>query len=177
MFGTARLTLRAPAPEDAPHLHVAILESMTELRPWIAWARTPPTLDVLRAKTVEARALMDRREYFAWRVYLKDTDVLIGSIDLHHWDWSIPKCEIGYWARTSHAGRGYLTEAVLAVMAAAAESLDVRRIEALCDTRNLPSQRLLDRAGFTRETVLRDHERDVDGALCDQIRYAWGTAR
>lgn len=58
-------------------------------------------------------------------------------------------------------------------MAVASESFGVRRLEALCDTRNLASQRLLDRAGFSRETVLCDYERDVDGVLCDQIRYVW----
>ena len=31
---------------------------------------------------------------------------------LHRIDWAVPKFEIGYWARTSHAGRGYITEDV-----------------------------------------------------------------
>jgi RimJ/RimL family protein N-acetyltransferase len=170
---TARLTLTAPAPDDAVRLQLAILESLDELRPWIPWAQELPSLEILRLKAEEARGKMDRREYFGWRICLKETDLIIGSIDLFRWDWNIPKCEIGYWGRTPQTGRGYVTEAVKAVMAVACESFGARRIEALCDRRNLPSQRLLDRVGFTREAVLIDHEPDVQGELCDQVLYAW----
>ncbi len=165
--------LAAPTRDDAPRLHLAIVESIAELRPWIPWAQELPTIELLRAKADEARERMARREYFGWRMYLKGTENIVGGIDLFHWDWTLPKCEIGYWGRTSQVGRGYVTEAVKAVMAMACETFRVRRIEALCDLRNLRSQRFLDRIGFDREVVLRDHEPDVTGELCDQVRYAW----
>jgi ribosomal-protein-serine acetyltransferase len=165
------LTLRAPSAEDAVHLHLAIADSLGELRPWIKWAQELPTIEVVREKSIEARALMDRGEYFAWRAYLRGTEVIVGSIDLHKWDWSIAKCEIGYWGSTPHYGHGYVTEAVTAIVNVAATHLDVRRFEALCDSRNLRSQRLAERAGFTRETILRDYERDVRGDLCDQVLF------
>lgn len=170
---TSRLTLKAPVPEDAPWLQAAILESLEELQPWIPWAQELPTIDLLRAKAEEARIKMDRREYFGWRIFLKGTETIVGTIDLFHWDWQIPKCEIGYWGRTPQVGRGYVTEAVKAVMAVARDDFGARRIEAMCDVRNLPSQRLLERIGFTRESVLHGHEPDVTGEPCDQVLFAW----
>jgi ribosomal-protein-serine acetyltransferase len=170
---TARLTLKAPTPDDAPWLHVAIQESLEELQPWVPWAQELPTIALLRAKAEEARAKIDRREYFGWRIFLKDTNSIVGTIDLFHWDWQVPKCEIGYWGRTTQVGRGYVTEAVKAVMQVACDCCGVRRIEAVCDARNLPSQRLLARIGFTRESVLHGHEPDVTGEPCDQVLFAW----
>ena len=170
---TPRLVLRAAHIADAAQLHAAIRDSIESLRPWMTFAQTMPTIESIREKTSEWRALRERREYLSWRLFLKDADLLVGSVDLHKWDWSIPKCEIGYWGRTGYTGNGLVTEAVKAVVAVAAGSLGVKRIEALCDARNEASQRLALRAGFIREALLRDYELDVEGKLSDQVLFVW----
>ena len=42
---TSRLRLRVPRVEDAPAVNAAILESLAQLRPWMPWAKTAPTID------------------------------------------------------------------------------------------------------------------------------------
>ena len=56
--------------------------------------------------------------------------------------------EIGYGLREGFCGRGYMTEAVMALTEWALAQKGVTRIEAETDPDNLPSQRVLANAGF-----------------------------
>ncbi|MBN2304508.1 MAG: GNAT family N-acetyltransferase, partial [Anaerolineae bacterium] len=97
---------------------------------------------------------------------------VVGGSGLHRIDWSVPRMEIGYWARTSMSGHGYITEAVLGITAFAFETLGAQRIEIRCDARNIRSAAVAERAGYTREACLRHSDRGVDGSLRDTLIYA-----
>ena len=58
--------------------------------------------------------------------------------------------DIGYVLARAHWGKGYMPEAVAALAAAALEEGRFR-VQAFCDVENRPSQRTLEKAGFTRE--------------------------
>ncbi len=49
-FDTERLTIRAPRVEDAQEIVEAVTESLPELRPWMPWAKEPPTLEFTRSR-------------------------------------------------------------------------------------------------------------------------------
>ena len=61
--------------------------------------------------------------------------------------------------------------------------LGLERIEALCDARNARSIAFAQMLGMTREGLLRSHDRDPQGALCDDVVLAmlrddpWPTLR
>ena len=57
--------------------------------------------------------------------------------------------EIGYGLSPSYRGRGIGTVAVRRLLTALATDADIRIVEAEVDPRNLPSQRLLERLGFS----------------------------
>ena len=61
-----------------------------------------------------------------------------GTISLFNIDWKVPRFEIGYWLRTPHAGKGFMTEATAGGLASkmAFEQLKAERIEIRCDERN-----------------------------------------
>jgi RimJ/RimL family protein N-acetyltransferase len=65
--------------------------------------------------------------------------------------------ELGYLLLPAARGRGYATRAVRLLAAFAAEELGMVRVQALADPANGASRRVLERAGFTAEGVLRDH--------------------
>lgn len=56
--------------------------------------------------------------------------------------------EIGYGLREGFCGNGYMTECVRAVSAWALTQRGISRVEAETDPENLPSQKVLARAGF-----------------------------
>jgi ribosomal-protein-alanine N-acetyltransferase len=63
--------------------------------------------------------------------------------------------ELAYWLARPLWGQGIMTEALQMVVPFAFETLELHRIWAGTDPRNLASCRLLERNGFEREGVLR----------------------
>ena len=86
--------------------------------------------------------------------------------------WETPRTEIGYWCRTTRAGRGYVSEAVAAVARYAHENLRAVRVEIVTDEANLASRRVAERCGFELEGVLRHERRAPDGSLRNTCIYA-----
>jgi RimJ/RimL family protein N-acetyltransferase len=87
-------------------------------------------------------------------------------------DWAVPRFEIGYWVRRSCKGKGYVTEAVQALVQLAFKKLGAERVEIHCSHLNEPSQRVAERCGFALEGRLRNHKREPDGELRDTLVYA-----
>jgi RimJ/RimL family protein N-acetyltransferase len=63
--------------------------------------------------------------------------------------------EVGYWLAAHVRGRGLTTRALRLVAAWAFADCGVERLELRADVENTASQRVAERAGFTREGVLR----------------------
>ena len=68
------------------------------------------------------------------------------------------RVQLGYALAQAFWGKGYATEAVMAVTAWALSQPGFHRVGALCDLENVASQRVLEKAGFQREGVLRRWE-------------------
>lgn len=171
-FETDRLLIRAPRPGDGAELNAAVLDSIAELRPWLPWAQTLPTVEDSESNIRGAIAKFITREDLRLLLFLKGTGRLIGSSGLHRINWTVPRFEIGYWVRTPDAGRGYITEAVIGITAFARDHLGARRIEIKMDARNERSWRCAERAGFPLEAVIRNERRGLDGSLVDGRIYA-----
>jgi len=172
-FVTARLTIRAPQPGDGPELHAAVLESLDELRPWMPWAKDPPTLENEEEVVRRAHAEFMARNDLMLLLFLKGTDTIVGASGLHRIDWSVPRFEIGYWVRTAFAGQGYISEAVRGITAFAFDTLGARRVEIHCEDRNTRSANVATRTGFTLEGVLRNQRRNhLSGELGNTMIFA-----
>ncbi len=65
-----------------------------------------------------------------------------------------------------------MTEAVLGITAFAFDALGARRVEIRCDSRNLPSARVAERAGFLLEGELHNNEVSTDGEPRDTLIFA-----
>jgi RimJ/RimL family protein N-acetyltransferase len=63
--------------------------------------------------------------------------------------------EVGYWLRSEARGRGLTGRAVRLLSRWSFEELDCERLQLRADADNVASQRVAQKAGFTREAVLR----------------------
>ena len=63
--------------------------------------------------------------------------------------------EIGYHIIPAHRGKGYGTEAAKLMVDYLFLSRDISRIQAITDTRNKPSQKVLEKTGFKKEGTIR----------------------
>jgi len=79
--------------------------------------------------------------------------------------------EIGYWLGEEYWNRGIVTEAVHAVTRYAFTSLEMMRLQAEVFEWNTASMRVLEKAGFTREGVLRKSA-FKDRKWVDQVVYS-----
>jgi RimJ/RimL family protein N-acetyltransferase len=79
---------------------------------------------------------------------------ILGGVTLRHFDPMRGVIEVGYWLFVEARGRGLATRAVRAVAREAFAS-GLSRIEANVRIGNDVSERVLERAGFTREGVKR----------------------
>jgi len=85
----------------------------------------------------------------------------------------IERCgaEIGYWIGRAYWGRGIMTAAVRAVTAYAFTTLDLLRVFALPFSDNTASVRVLEKASYVREGLLRSSAIKA-GQVRDQYLYA-----
>lgn len=171
-FETERLTIRAPRPGDGKYVNEAILESLDELRPWMAWARTAPTLEESEFRNRNAWVKWHAREDLPVYLFLKGTDTFVGGSGLHRMNWDVPKFEIGYWCRTKFQGQGYITEAVVGLTDFAFEVLGARRVEIRTDEKNVNSWKIPERLGFKLEGTLINDALNPAGQLRDTRIYA-----
>jgi RimJ/RimL family protein N-acetyltransferase len=171
-FETERLLIRSPLFGDGREMHEAVRESIEELTPWMAWPKEHRTVDDSEASSRRARVAFLGRSELRLHLYLKGTDTLVGSSGLQGIDWDVPKFEIGYWCRTGFTGRGYMTEAVLGITEFAFDTLGARRVEIRCDSRNLTSARVAERAGFLLEGELHNNEVGTDGSARGTLIFA-----
>lgn len=171
-FETERLLIRSPMPGDGEEKRRAVSESLESLKPWLSWAQEEPTAEESEVEARGARARFMERTDLQMLLFDRESGELVGGSGLHRIEWEIPKFEIGYWCRSRFEGRGYITEAVRGIADFAAEYLDARRLEILCDSRNLRSVRVAERAGFELEARLRDAHATPDGSVGDLLVYA-----
>jgi RimJ/RimL family protein N-acetyltransferase len=147
---TARLVIRRPTAADAEAV----------------FARYAADRDVTRFVGWPAhRTADDTRAFLQWSdtqwacwpagpylVHARDGGALLGGTGLaFEASW---RAMTGYVFAKDAWGKGYATEALLA-MVDAARAVGVRRLYALCHTGHRPSGRVLEKAGFAREGVLR----------------------
>lgn len=171
-FETERLLIRAPLWGDGADMNEAVGESLEELKPWMPFARTMPTLEESEQFTREARLEFLKRTQLHMRIYDKATKAFVGCSGLHQINWDTRNFEIGYWIRSSCMGKGYMTEAVNGITDFAIHTLEANRIEIRCSSRNLRSAAVAERAGYTLEGILRNNRRGQDGELHDSKVYA-----
>ncbi|MFC5451213.1 GNAT family N-acetyltransferase [Paenibacillus aestuarii] len=171
-FESNRLLIRAPLWNDGEKVNVAVKESMAELRPWMPWATSMPTVEESEMSIRRSRLQFLDRTDLRLLLLLKGTDELVGSSGLHRIDWQSRKFEIGYWVRTSYAKQGYITEAVEAITNFAISELQANRIEIRCDERNTNSARVAERVGYSLEGILRNDKCDIDGLLRNTMVFS-----
>ena len=140
---------------------------------FIEWVNNPQTdefepLDPQRSKK-EIEDRYDKRgpDEKSFLIEKKD-GTRIGSIG-HYPSGSM--LEIGYSIFPEERGKGYCTEAVQIMVDYLFMSRSIVRVQAHTSTRNKASQRVLEKAGFMKEGLLRKAE-FIRGEWTDMILYS-----
>ncbi len=125
----------------------------------------------------EARRLFDAfirpggDTHFRLIADLRRTGEPVGTIGLYAYSELNRRAELGYDFLREHWGKGLTTEAVREVLRYAFEELKLNRVEATTDSENAASMRVLEKAGFRREGLLRQRH-NYKGGYHDEAY--WG---
>jgi RimJ/RimL family protein N-acetyltransferase len=167
-----------------------LVDGPTSLRPWRdddlpALARIGRDADVTHwmglpreYRDSDARAyLMSRYDGLhvgmraPYAIASSDDGELLGSIALAHFAWADGRGEVGYWLARAARGAGHATRAVRLISAWGFQALGLARIELEAAVGNPASQRVAERAGFTREAVLRSRWTTFGGERHDMVCF------
>jgi RimJ/RimL family protein N-acetyltransferase len=156
------LVLRPWREDDIPAIHAACQDP--EIQHWIPLIPRPYTLEDARAFVADEVGLGPHQ--FA----IEESGRVVGSIGMGVSDTGT--AHVGYWCVADARGRGIVTRALQMLCRYGFEELGLGRIELIADPDNAASQRVAEKAGFTREGVLRSHLVHPDGRRRDSVMFS-----
>lgn len=104
-----------------------------------------------------------------WAIALATGGDTIGSIDLSL-ERLHDRAGFGYVLSREHWGKGYMAQALAALIRLAFEQLEVNKIESMCYVGNEKSGRVMEKCGMIHEGTKREH-RLIRGQYMDAIMY------
>jgi RimJ/RimL family protein N-acetyltransferase len=164
---TARLRLRPFDDADADDLF-ALHSNAHVLRFWDA----PAWNDRGRAEKFIMASRQKAEEATGARLAVERSSDgrFIGWCSLHRWNPDFRSAALGYCYDDAAWGHGYATEAARGLLRWAFDTLDLNRVQAEVDTRNVASARVLEKLGFVLEGTLRE-DCIVNGEVSDSWVY------
>jgi [ribosomal protein S5]-alanine N-acetyltransferase len=171
---TARLVLRPVTEADADALF-ALHSNAHVLRYW----DSPPWSERTRAERFVAasRQMADEGTGVRLAIDHAPEGTFIGWCSATGWNPNYRSARLTYCLHDTAWGHGYATEAARALLRWSFDTLNLNRIQAETDTRNVASARVLEKLGFEREGILRQ-DCIVNGEVSDSfvfglIRQDW----
>jgi RimJ/RimL family protein N-acetyltransferase len=160
------LILRFPSLDDVD----AILPAFTD--PELREAGNLPAFDRagLVASIEDLPLLAARGRLLALAAVDASSGGVVGGGTLHHLDPERGIVEIGYFVLPEARGRGFATT-IARLLAEHAFSLGIERVAAYVNVGNIASERVVERAGFTREGVARSMPKP-DGRRVDKTLFS-----
>ena len=160
------VVLRFPLLDDVE----ALLPAFTD--PEVREAGNLPAFgrEELATSLQELPVLAERGRLLALAAVDARTGAVVGGGTLHHLDAERGIVEIGYFVLPNAQRRGFATT-IARMLAEHAFSLGIERVAAYVNVGNTASERVLDRAGFTREGVVRSLPKP-SGQRVDKTLYS-----
>lgn len=173
LISGARIHLRPLTLDDYSNWADLRAVSRAHLEPWEPEWRT----DELWRSSFRRRIRHYQKEArddlgYAFGLYLTAGEVLIGGVTLGNVRRGVMQCAtLGYWLGAAYTQKGYMSEAVGAIIPHSFGHLSLHRLEAASMPSNTASIRVLEKAGFVREGLARRYLK-ISGSWQDHIRFA-----
>ncbi|MBO6719020.1 MAG: GNAT family N-acetyltransferase [Rhizobiaceae bacterium] len=168
-----RVTLRLPRKGDYDEWASLRRESRAFLSPWEPrWARDELERSAWRERLRRYRHEFNIGSGIPFLIFENRGRALVGGLTLSNIRHGVAQsASIGYWIGEPYSGKGLMLEALGLVAVHAFDKLKLHRLEAACIPDNNRSVRVLEKAGFTREGLLRSYLK-INGIWQDHYLYA-----
>lgn len=172
LYGENHL-LRLPRYSDYKQWQRLRSESRPFLQPWEPIWRP----DELTEGAFRLRVVRSGQEYASGLavpllLFRRDDQVLLGGLTIGYIRrGAAQSCMIGYWMGERHSGQGHMLAALKVAIPYIYGGLQLHRIEAACIPENWKSVRLLEKAGFEQEGLLRKYLK-INGEWRDHLMFS-----
>lgn len=106
-----------------------------------------------------------------WKMIEKTSGKKMGVIAYYYHKAEHRKAEVGFWLFPEYWNKGFVSEAMKAVMDYCRKEKNIHRLEAFVEEGNTASNKVLEKAGFQYEGTMRDCE-IKDGRFISLLIYA-----
>jgi len=106
-----------------------------------------------------------------WGIIIKADNELVGTCGYYDWNKTVRRAEIGYDLNPTYWRRGIMTEALHVVLKHGFEEMELNMIQAIIDSMNIVSMKLVHRLGFKKEGVLRQRS-FFNGEFRDDVCFS-----
>ena len=147
---TQRLLLRKPLPKDADGIFQAYAQDR-EVTRYLVWS-PHASVETTREFIANCQSRWESAKAFPYVITKRGTGELLGMIEFRldgH------RVDFGFVLARPYWGQGLMPEAVSALVAISLAQPSIFRVEATCDVENRASARVLEKAGLSREGLLR----------------------
>ncbi|HJM56641.1 MAG TPA: GNAT family N-acetyltransferase [Planctomycetota bacterium] len=153
--GQRQLILRLARVDDAEAVVEAAQESLAALREFMPWPHFPQTVEVQRKRLAGLEEGHGTGGDIVFHLFEEEGGPFVGCIGLHRRALNPRAFEVGYWVRTSAAGRGIATLAARCAVVLGLEYFACQRIQCVYNEANAASGRVVKNVGFAEEGRLR----------------------
>ncbi len=166
---TERLILRQFTLNDAQQAFDNWMsrEQVTRYMTWPPYQNT----DDVKAYIQSVIAAYENPDTYYWAIEEKSVGQVIGSISVIWLNEEVASAEVGYCLSNDFWGRGYMPEALRAVIRYLFETVGLNRVQAGHDVNNPNSGRVMEKCGMRYEGTMRQASRNNQG-VCDTVMRA-----
>jgi ribosomal-protein-alanine N-acetyltransferase len=164
---TSRLFLRRVTATDVKE--ILELRSNTETMKYIPRPLLKTTEDALE-HIANIDAKIKTQEGINWAITIKGNSKLIGLLGHYRIQLENHRAEVGYMLLPQFHGKGIISEALKKVVSYGFEEMKLHSIEAVIDSSNLASEKVLQKSGFIKEAHLRENV-IYEGRFLDTVIY------
>lgn len=166
---TERLLLRPITISDANDMfEYTSLDDSNKYLSWNAHTDIEQTINFI--KEVELKYQTSKTEY-SWGIELVTEKKLIGVVKLFEISHNNKRAEVSYILNPKFQGKGYVNEAINAVIDLAFSKLAFTRIQARCSNDNVASEKVMQKSGMNFEGLLKKYW-ILKGEYKDVVLYA-----
>ncbi len=169
---TPRLMLRPCARADA----ASLLKLVENNRTFLVHTHPQTEKDVnglwgARSYLAHKRDEMREGRNLPCGIFLRETQQLIGYVQLFQIDWNVPRGELSYFIDVAFQKQGLMSEAIAALCNHAFTKLNMAKLFLRVAPENTASIRIAEKTGFQLAGKLRHDFRDGNGVLQDVLVY------
>lgn len=113
----------------------------------------------------------NKNKAFAFMIFYKETQQLIGHFNLKDIDWKAHQCELAYFIDEDFEKSGLISEALNSLLQVCFHEIKLNRVIARIVTTNVPSQKVAEKSGLKYEGAFYKDYTTYDNKIVDTYRY------